>query len=345
MYLRVLFSVLVFFCLHGPSRASSTSLFKTTALRELEEHYLDAPLKAKDRTPSRNSDLGLWLSRVRPFNYCRALSKLSGTKYRWGDVSLAWQRRFRRFGYWVCYRDCGGGGDCLYKSIISSMRLGNTTVSALRTLVADQFVGINSTSILGSEARMIDEKGDITGFLAPTNGTHADSDSLLNSTRLFDGWKEDVFLERLSVLATTEIAGEWQDLWSPSEILNGDSFNGTDISTSQKKALLVHNILSMPGNTHWGSAFDVNYIEKIYSIKIVILWKNRGIFYPTLGSETRFRRVVLIYYDDLVGHFQVVGVKKMNSPLGSDMVSVFKRGKTPTSLKKMYKEDTNNDLS
>lgn len=345
MNLKVLFSVLVLVSLNGPPEASSTNLFKTTIIHEVEERDLYVLPKVKGRIPSGAALSELTLSRAMPFNYCGTLSKLVKSKYRWGDASLAWQKRFRRFGYWVCFRDCGGGGDCLYKSIISSLDLKNTTVTLLRTLVADQFVGFNTTSIFSPREKVIDEKGDIRDASGPKNKTHTDSGSKSNSTEPLQGWRDDVFMERMGVLATLEAMGEWWDPWSPSEILKSNSFNGTDISTNISKALLVHRILSTPGNTHWGTEWDVNYIESVYGIKIVILWKNRGIFYPTLGSETHFSRVVLIYYDDLVGHFQVAGVKKMNSRPGSDLCSVFSRGSIPTSLKRMYKEDTNNDLS
>ncbi|KAJ1610120.1 putative signal peptide-containing protein [Cryptosporidium canis] len=352
MYLKVLFLTCVTFCLID-SRSASNSLFKTSVIHEVEEPINGERHTARDSKASRSACSDQTLNRVRPFNYCRALSRKTRSKYHWGDVSTAWQKRFRRFGYWVCFRDCGGGGDCLYKSIISSLNLRNTSVSALRTLIADQFVGINTTSIHNGYAstqqssgiKIIDEKGNIVNATIPANSSHVDSDLRQNSTELFSSWNEVAFIERMNILLTMEAVGEWQDTWSPNRILNNDSLDGVDISTSQKKALFVHRQLSRTGNTHWGNEWDVNYIETIFKVKVLILWKNRGIFYPTLGNETSFNRVVLIYYDDQIGHFQVVGIKKMNSRQESDLVSVFKREEIPTSLKRLYKDDTNHDLS
>lgn len=351
MYLRVLLSIAFFFSLYD-LKVLSTDSFKSTILHEVEESVIDQQIKAKGQTSSKTVGSHSLSIKLAQFNYCRNLSKLVRSKYSWRDVSLTWQKRFRRFGYWICFRDCGGGGDCLYNSIISSLNLNNTSVSLLRTLIADKFVGLNTTSIYNHNrsektsniGKVINVDGEVLNTSNSTNSTQKDSKLSFNYTEFFSNWNETAYLEKMDLLATMELVGAWQDPWSPSSILSNNFMYGTDISTNSKKALLVHKLLSKPGNTHWGNDWDVNYIESIYQVKVIILWKNRGIFYPTLGNKVEFKRVVLIYYDDVIGHFQVVGIKKMNSSLKSDLLSTFDKKKIPTSLKKLYKDDTNNDL-
>ncbi|KAH8585142.1 uncharacterized protein ELE39_003394 [Cryptosporidium sp. chipmunk genotype I] len=359
MFLRILFSVVFLTCLFD-LKVFSANLFKSIAIHEVEESVIEEQIRAAHRTAFTTTDSVILPGKPPSYNYCRTLSKIVGSKHHWRDASLTWQKRFRKFGYWVCFRDCGGGGDCLYNSIISSLNLTSTNVYTLRKLIADQFVGLNTTSIYNSYGitkafdikNIIDVNGEILNVLNSTNITHSDSNStsnstsnsMPNSTDPLSNWNETTYLERMGILATMEAFGEWKDSWSPSSILNNSFYYGTDISTNIKKALLVHKLLSKPGNTHWGTQWDVDYIEKIYNVKVVILWKNRGIFYPTLGSQVEFTKIVLIYYDDVIGHFQVIGIKKMNSPLKSDLISVFSKDKIPTSLKKLYKDDTNNDL-
>ncbi|CUV06996.1 unnamed protein product [Cryptosporidium hominis] len=351
MLLRVLFLVVFLTCLYD-LRVFSAHPYKSIVIHEVEESVIEEQIRAANRIASVSTDSISLPSKLPAYNYCKTLSKLVGSKYHWRDVSYTWQKRFRRFGYWVCFRDCGGGGDCLYNSIISSLNLSNTSVFMLRRLVADQFVGINTTSLYSSDGNtktsnienVIDTNGEISNTLNYNNTAHPNSNSTSNNTELLSNWNETTYLERMEVLATTEAFGDWKDLWSPSSILNSNFQYGTDISTNIKKALLVHKFLSKPGNTHWGAQWDVNYIEKIYNVKVIILWKNRGIFYPTLGDQVDYTKIVLIYYDDAIGHFQVIGLKKMNSPPKSDLTSVFSKEKIPTSLKKLYKDDTNNDL-
>ncbi|KAF7456649.1 putative transmembrane protein [Cryptosporidium felis] len=344
----ILFISLILLCVY---EVFSRENFKTSKIHEYVEPESKLPgtqesfvsiTKASERV----------IDRIKPLNYCKTLSKFSRSKYLWEDVSVTWQRRFRKFGYWICFRDCGGGGDCLYKSIISSLRLGDVDVSLLRLKIADEFVGFNATSIQAYDTEL--KTQELQVVISSNGTTSIDSNStkcsgtcskpLQASNNLTFSWDEEAFLEKMNILMTMEISGEWQDSWSPSRVSNSDTLDGTDISTNLKKALLVHKYLSEPGNIHWGNQWDVNYIEKIYNVKVIIFWKNRGIFYPTLGTETQFSRIVLIYYDDLIGHFQVIGIKKMTSPLNTDLVSVFQKDKIPTSLNKLFKEDTNNDL-
>ncbi|OII73892.1 uncharacterized protein cubi_02694 [Cryptosporidium ubiquitum] len=351
MHLRVLLSI-AFFSFIYDFRVFSIDSPKSIALHEVDESVIQKEINARHNIGSKTSNSHSLLTRLAPFNYCGTLSKLVRSKYQWKDVSFIWQKRFRRFGYWVCFRDCGGGGDCLYSSIISSLNLNNTNVSSLRMLVADRFVGLNTTSIYSPNKnvkavdinKIIDAAGNILSTSNSTNSTYTGSSSGFNSTEILSNWNETIYLERMNILATMEAIGEWQDSWSPASILNNDFVYGVDVSTNIKKAFLVHKLLSKPGNTHWGNEWDVNYIESIYDVKVIILWKNRGIFYPTLGNKQGFKRIVLIYYDDYIGHFQVVGIKKMNSSFRSDLLSVFEKERVPTSLKKLYKDDTSNDL-
>ncbi|KAH7648520.1 hypothetical protein FG379_000545 [Cryptosporidium bovis] len=330
--------------------------FNTTKLYEvIEKNGLEIRTFIESKVLSSNiSDLQPHL--IPPYDYCNALSKSIKSGYQWRDVSRTWQKRLKDYGFWICHRDCGGGGDCLYKSIISSMRLSNITVSILRSKIADEFIGTNSEILRGIDENEelvqveVDSKGTLTNdsYLdyVPSNkifqrGNYTikpEKDNLLIKT-----WNDTFFLEQMNVLVSLELAGEWQDPWSPVEIMSNNHSKGVDISTNVKKALMVHYYLSKEGNTHWGNQWDVNFIEKIFNVKVIIFWKNRGIIYPTLGSQETYKRVVLIYYDDSIGHFQVVGIKKFNSK-GLDLRSVFSVNDLPSSLREIYLKDTHKSL-
>ncbi|KAH8739812.1 hypothetical protein FG386_002031 [Cryptosporidium ryanae] len=350
-YLFLILFIFIFFLPFSEVKFNSTKLHEVIETGDGLEIHKEIDLEIRS-THVKESLLYLTV----PYNYCNVLSKSMKSRYQWRDVSRTWQKRMRAYGFWICHRDCGGGGDCLYKSIISSMELNNMTVSMLRSQIADEFIGTNSETL-----RKIDQKQEMFQVTIDLKGdTISNSSDYIPSNKIFQRcnvtiqpekedislaktWNDTFFLEQMNILVSLELAGEWKDSWSPVEIMFNNFTKGVDISTNTKKALMVHYYLSKEGNTHWGSQWDVNLIEKIFNVKVLIFWKNRGIIYPTLGFQETYKNVVLIYYDDLVGHFQVVGIKKFNSK-ESDLRSIFNINNIPNSLKEIYFNDTHKNL-
>ncbi|EEA07747.1 uncharacterized protein CMU_006700 [Cryptosporidium muris RN66] len=267
-------------------------------------------------------------------NYCSKISSYIKTRYNWLDVSRNWQERLYRYGYWICLRDTGAGGDCLYSSVISALDLKNITVTDLRKKVANNFVGFKN-----EEIKAISE--NYTSNLFKYQKLNKE-ESIIHIIE--NNWDSVSFIDKLKMMSYQELSGIWDDPWSPTNILNNNQLENRNITTPFLKAIMVRDKLSIPGNIHWGTELDINSLEEILNIQILLFWKERGIFYPIINVNSNADYIILLYYDGVIQHFQVIGIKKVTSNLNEDFVSKFTSYSLPRIIRYLIKNDTKKDL-
>ncbi|KAL7067488.1 hypothetical protein ACR3K2_20540 [Cryptosporidium serpentis] len=267
-------------------------------------------------------------------NYCSKISNYIKTKYNWLDVSRNWQKRLYRYGYWICLRDTGAGGDCLYSSVISALDLKNITVTDLRKKVANNFVGFKNKKI---KAISENYTSDLSKYQISNN-----EENIIHIIE--NNWDSVSFIDKLKIMSYQELSGLWDDPWSPTNILNNNQLKNKNITTPFLKAIMVRDKLSIPGNIHWGTELDITNLEEVLNIQILLFWKERGIFYPIINVNLNADYIILLYYDGLIQHFQVIGIKKIISNLNEDFVSKFTSYSLPTIIRYFIKNDTKKDL-
>ena len=205
-------------------------------------------------------------------NYCSKISSYIKTRYNWLDVSRNWQERLYRYGYWICLRDTGAGGDCLYSSVISALDLKNITVTDLRKKVANNFVGFKNEKI-----KAISENY-ISLFKYQKSNKEENIIHIIENN-----WDSESFIDKLKIMSYQELSGIWDDPWSPTNILNNNQLENRNITTPFLKAIMVRDKLSIPGNVHWGTELDIHNLEEVLNIQILLFWKERGVFYPIIN--------------------------------------------------------------
>lgn len=230
----------------------------------------------------------------------------------WSPLGTTWRSRLNSKGLIMRRIDAGGGGDCLFHSVALSLAGRGFPIDSLelRRIAADKAAGLRAC-----------EKGAV---MAPK--------------------EEELFLERLGVMAALELAGEWQDGWSPASIVAGrKAYVATtgyvfDTSTVLGKAQAVHYEMRRPGNNHWGTASDICALEEALDLGIIVMDDSTGKIYPTACERKRRSHYIFLYF---IGgcHFQLVGLETSEGHQ-----TVFAPDELPVGLLRLFQEDTKNDL-
>ncbi|CEM38169.1 unnamed protein product [Vitrella brassicaformis CCMP3155] len=236
-----------------------------------------------------------------------------------------WRQRNADNDQTICRKETGGGGDCLFYSIAEGLASGGLvdtdgspyTVPKLRRIVARAFVGRR-------------EGGE---------------------------YDEKLFRERMDAFVALEASGEqWPDEWSPSAIMEQDAYVDTkgviwDTSTMAQKADAVEHELSQCGNSHWGTAVDLELLEDVLDVGFIILSQQTGRVYNyRLDSDTTREHYMLLFYQDDI-HFQLAalavpaeeesGTASVDTSPSPKMrlKSLFSAAEVPRYMKTIWQED------
>uniref|UniRef100_A0A0G4GN00 OTU domain-containing protein n=1 Tax=Chromera velia CCMP2878 TaxID=1169474 RepID=A0A0G4GN00_9ALVE len=255
----------------------------------------------------------------------------------WQRMSRAWERRRLPGGGRLFRKECGGDGDCLFRSLaagiadaglrwdscdlqLSSSKIGTRSVSVgfMREMVAKGFVGLAPDQAL--ESLLSDEGAEWS------EGARAE------------------FRERAEILAAMELSGEWLDRFSPSAILQGGRYmtsSGEIVDTSSEggKALAFALELSTCGNVHWGTELDVGLLEDALGVGVVVLSSETGrVYNHGVKFDRKRRHFILIYYLDGI-HYQLAGFQESGRSGGGEVRSVFSRKSLPQQIRALVEED------
>ncbi|CEM17505.1 unnamed protein product [Vitrella brassicaformis CCMP3155] len=216
-----------------------------------------------------------------------------------------WRQRNADNDQTICRKETGGGGDCLFYSIAEGLASGGLvdtdgspyTVPRLRRVVARAFVG-------------------------RTEG---------------DEYDEKLFRERMDAFVALEASGEqWPDEWSPLAIMEQDAYVDTkgviwDTSTMAQKADAVEHELSQCGNSHWGTAVDLELLEDALDVGFIILSQQTG------RDDIHFQLAALAVPAE--GESSARSVDTSPSPK-MRLKSLFSAAEVPRCLRTIWQEDS-----
>ncbi|KAF8822080.1 hypothetical protein IE077_000076 [Cardiosporidium cionae] len=237
--------------------------------------------------------------RKNPYIEDYAIPRCAALLYGWEEMHEAWYNRARLNDQRLCIMDVIGNGDCLFSAIVHGLRAAGIKKPDETFYTVTELRKISAATLAGFQSQEYD-------------------------TLKAENWNIDQFYETMSVFLSMQEANDWPDDWSPLNFIGLDYRRDLTgkvlyISDALTKAQLLVSLLSECGNTHWGTATDIESLEKYFNVGFIIFDGQTAQIYNHALKSRSWPKYILLYYTGK-HHFKKMGIvtKSKTCFLGCD---------------------------